>query len=123
MTTLRYTLEPTLKENTMNRSLIVFTGIASIAIIWALSTQLDNSVQAGSSAKMSGSAKIDAFAKIPTVANRKPHRLAVQVDVNDPAIMNLALNNVSNTIQHYSEIGQKVEIEMVAFGPGLHMLR
>jgi hypothetical protein len=25
--------------------------------------------------------------------------------------------------QHYSEIGQKVEIEVVAFGPGLHMLR
>jgi hypothetical protein len=37
--------------------------------------------------------------------------------------MNLALNNVSNVAQHYSEIGQKVEIEVVAFGPGLHMLR
>jgi intracellular sulfur oxidation DsrE/DsrF family protein len=47
----------------------------------------------------------------------------VQVDVNDPAVMNLALNNVSNAAQHYSEIGQKVEIEVVAFGPGLHMLR
>jgi intracellular sulfur oxidation DsrE/DsrF family protein len=30
---------------------------------------------------------------------------------------------VSNAAQHYSEIGQKVEIEVVAFGPGLHMLR
>lgn len=47
----------------------------------------------------------------------------MQVDVNDPAIMNLALNNVSNAAQHYREIGQKVEIEVVAFGPGLHMLR
>jgi intracellular sulfur oxidation DsrE/DsrF family protein len=47
----------------------------------------------------------------------------VQVDVNDPAIMNLALNNVSNLAQHYSDLGQKVEIEVVAFGPGLHMLR
>jgi intracellular sulfur oxidation DsrE/DsrF family protein len=37
--------------------------------------------------------------------------------------MNLALNNISNTVQHYSEIGQKVEVELVAFGPGLHMLR
>jgi intracellular sulfur oxidation DsrE/DsrF family protein len=37
--------------------------------------------------------------------------------------MNLALNNVSNAIQHYAELGQKVEIELVAFGPGLHMLR
>ena len=53
----------------------------------------------------------------------QPHRLAVQVDVNDPAVMNLALNNVSNAAQHYRELGQKVEIELVAFGPGLHMLR
>jgi uncharacterized protein len=30
---------------------------------------------------------------------------------------------VSNAAPHYSEIGQKVEIEVVAFGPGLHMLR
>jgi intracellular sulfur oxidation DsrE/DsrF family protein len=30
---------------------------------------------------------------------------------------------VANTAQHYREIGQKVEIEVVAFGPGLHMLR
>jgi hypothetical protein len=37
--------------------------------------------------------------------------------------MNLALNNVSNVAKHYSEIGQKIEIEVVAFGPGLHMLR
>src|SRR6266850_7063469 len=51
------------------------------------------------------------------------HRVAVQVDVNDPAVMNLALNNVSNVAQHYHEIGEKVEIEVVAFGPGLHMLR
>ena len=43
--------------------------------------------------------------------------------LNDPAIMNLALNNVSNMAHHYHEIGEKVEIEVVAFGPGLHMLR
>jgi intracellular sulfur oxidation DsrE/DsrF family protein len=49
--------------------------------------------------------------------------VAVQVNVNDPAVMNLALNNVSNVDQHYHDIGEKVEIEVVAFGPGLHMLR
>jgi hypothetical protein len=37
--------------------------------------------------------------------------------------MNLALNNVSNAAKHYGDLGQKVEIEVVAFGPGLHMLR
>jgi intracellular sulfur oxidation DsrE/DsrF family protein len=37
--------------------------------------------------------------------------------------MNLALNNVNNVVQHYGALGQKVEIEVVAYGPGLHMLR
>lgn len=54
---------------------------------------------------------------------KKPHRLAVQVDVNDAAAMNLALNNVVNVARHYTAQGDEVEIEIVAFGPGLHMLR
>jgi intracellular sulfur oxidation DsrE/DsrF family protein len=37
--------------------------------------------------------------------------------------MNLALNNVNNVVQHYGALGQTVEIEVVAYGPGLHMLR
>ena len=90
----------------MNRSFIVFAGVVSIALALVLSTQI------------STSAKISA----PT-NQQQPHRLAVQDDVNDPAVMNLALNNVSNAAQHYRELGQKVEIEVVAFGPGLHMLR
>jgi len=49
--------------------------------------------------------------------------VAVQVDVNDPAVMNLVLNNVSNVAQHYREVGEEVNIEVVAFGPGLHMSR
>jgi intracellular sulfur oxidation DsrE/DsrF family protein len=93
----------------MNRSIV---GVVSIAFALVLSTQI------------SSSAKISAPAKNSAVVNQKqPHRLVIQVDVNDPAVMNLALNNVSNVAQHYSEIGQKVEIEVVAFGPGLHMLR
>lgn len=53
------------------------------------------------STQISSSAKISAPAKIGTAANQKqPHRVAVQVDVNDPAIMNLALNSVSNMAQH-----------------------
>ena len=102
----------------MNRSFVVFAGAAAIGLILVLSTQTSRSAQIGTSTKL------NTDAKMATTANRtQPHRLAVQVDVNDPATMNLALNNVSNTVQHYSEIGQKVEIEVVAFGPGLHMLR
>ena len=108
----------------MNRSFTVFAGVASIALALVLSTQISSSAQNSTSAQISAPAKINAPAKISTAANQKrPHRLAVQVDVNDPAVMNLALNNVSNAAQHYSDIRQKIEIEVVAFGPGLHMLR
>jgi uncharacterized protein len=100
-----------IKESTMNRSLIVFAGVTSMLTL-VLSTQI------------SISAELGAPARIRTAANQKlPHRVAVQVDVNDPAVMNLALNNVSDVAQHYRDVGEKVDIEVVAFGPGLHMLR
>jgi intracellular sulfur oxidation DsrE/DsrF family protein len=53
----------------------------------------------------------------------KTHRLILQVNTNDPPAMNLALNNATNVAQHYRELGEKVTIEVVTFGPGLHMLR
>ena len=37
--------------------------------------------------------------------------------------MNLALNNAANVDQYYRDMGEQVEIEIVTFGPGLHMLR
>ena len=52
-----------------------------------------------------------------------PHRIAVHVNENDPQRMNMALNNVQNMKAYYDAAGQKVEIEVVAYGPGLHMLR
>ncbi len=51
------------------------------------------------------------------------HRVVLHVDDNDPARMNLALNNASNVLDHYREKGQLAEVEIVAYGPGLHMLR
>jgi intracellular sulfur oxidation DsrE/DsrF family protein len=51
------------------------------------------------------------------------HRLILQVNTNDPAMMNLALNNAANVDQYYKDLGEPVEIEIVTFGPGLHMLR
>src|SRR5438874_1499810 len=53
----------------------------------------------------------------------KPHHLILQVNVNDPAMMNLALNNATNVAQYYNDRGEKATIEVVTFGPGLHMLR
>ena len=58
----------------------------------------------------------------PQIA-RKPHQLILQVNSNDPAMMNLALNNATNVAQYYRELGEPVSIEVVTFGPGLHMLR
>ncbi|WP_245471179.1 hypothetical protein [Bradyrhizobium genosp. SA-3] len=54
---------------------------------------------------------------------RKPHRLILQVNSNEPAMMNLTLNNATNVAQYYRDLGEPVSIEVVTFGPGLHMLR
>ena len=53
----------------------------------------------------------------------KPHRIAIHVDQNDAAVMNLALNNATNVIQYYREKGEVVDVDVVTYGPGLHMLR
>lgn len=53
----------------------------------------------------------------------KPHRLLIHVDQNDPAVMNLALNNATNVIEYYHAKGEEVDVDIVAYGPGLHMLR
>ncbi|SFJ41118.1 hypothetical protein SAMN05216304_107249 [Bosea sp. OK403] len=60
--------------------------------------------------------------KRPSV-EKKVHRLVLQVNTNEPGTMNLALNNATNVAQYYQERGDKVEIEIVTFGPGLNMLR
>ncbi len=51
------------------------------------------------------------------------HRLVIQVDQNDPAVMNLALNNATNVIEYYRAKGEDVDLDVVTYGPGLHMLR
>jgi uncharacterized protein len=67
----------------------------------------------------------NASASKPTVAAiaHKTHHLILQVNTNDPAMMNLALNNATNVEQYYKARGEKVEIEVITFGPGLNMLR
>jgi uncharacterized protein len=57
------------------------------------------------------------------IAEGKPHRIAIHVDQNDPAIMNMVLNNATSVIEHYRARNEDVEIDVVAYGPGLHMLR
>jgi intracellular sulfur oxidation DsrE/DsrF family protein len=58
-----------------------------------------------------------------TQGSEKPHRVAIQVNQNDPAVMNLALNNATNVIEYYRAKGEDVDVDVVTYGPGLHMLR
>ncbi len=51
------------------------------------------------------------------------HKLVLQVSDNDPSKMNAALNVAANVSRHYSSLGEEVDIKIVAFNAGLHMLR
>jgi intracellular sulfur oxidation DsrE/DsrF family protein len=64
-----------------------------------------------------------ALATSALAADGKTHRIAIQVDQNDPAVMNMVLNNATNVIEYYRGKGEDVDVEVVAYGPGMHMLR
>jgi intracellular sulfur oxidation DsrE/DsrF family protein len=49
------------------------------------------------------------------------YRVVFQISDNDPAKWNLALNNVRNIQQDLGR--ENVDIEVVAYGPGLNMLK
>ena len=57
------------------------------------------------------------------LADGKPHHVAIQVDQNDPQVMNMVLNNATNVIEYYRGRNEEVSVDIVAYGPGLHMLR
>lgn len=56
-------------------------------------------------------------------ATDETRRIVLHVDADDPKTMNLALNNAKNIAAWYEEKGIPVEIRIVTYGPGLHMLR
>lgn len=62
---------------------------------------------------------VSAFA---AMAEGVTHYVAIHVDESDPKVMNMALNNAKNVSAYYESQGDKVVIEMVAYGPGLQML-
>ncbi len=51
------------------------------------------------------------------------HKVAIHVDEEKLSTMNMALNNAANIAKHYADRGEEVAIEIVTYGPGLHMLR
>lgn len=87
-------------------------------------TQKHTAMKPAKSSAKAQTKKSSAFALADEApAEKKEHRLLLQVNSNDPAVMNLALNNAMNVAQYYKETGENVKIEVVTFGPGLHMLR
>ena len=56
-------------------------------------------------------------------ADNKSHKLALQISDNAPDKMNAVLNVAANVSRYYSDKGEEVEIEIVAFNAGMHMLR
>src|SRR5712675_1339667 len=60
---------------------------------------------------------------IAVAADAKSHRVSIQVDQNDPQVMNLALNNATNIVEYYRGKNEDVDVDIVTYGPGLHMLR
>ena len=62
-----------------------------------------------------------AFLALAAYAQAEKHRVVIQVSDADPAKWTLALNNARNIQQ---ELGKdNVQIEIVAYGPGLPMLK
>ncbi|SDO13873.1 hypothetical protein SAMN05216196_103519 [Lutimaribacter pacificus] len=50
-------------------------------------------------------------------------KVAIHVDEDNVKTMNMALNNAANIAKYYESQGQEVVIEIVTYGPGVHMLR
>ncbi|NVK29862.1 MAG: DsrE family protein [Gammaproteobacteria bacterium] len=56
-------------------------------------------------------------------AHAETYKVAIHVDENDPAVMNMALNNAQNVEKYYEAQGDDVIVEVVAYGPGLNMFK
>jgi len=86
-----------------------------------------NAVNAGYREPRAPSSAVAAPANVqvstPAQSKMKAHHVVIQIDQDDSAVMNLALNNAENMKKFYESRGEAVEIEFVAFGGGLKMMR
>jgi uncharacterized protein len=83
----------------LRAAVVAFASLSMISACSAANTKAQNSAKA----------------HLPII---KDHRLLIQVDQNDPAVMNLALNNATNVIEYYRAKGQDVNVDIVTYGPG-----
>ena len=106
-------------------TVVAFMSLCLISASLAENTKVQRSTKAHTtkahlSAGLADKTKAQRSIKAPAA---KAHRLVIQVDQNDPAVMNLALNNATNVIDYYRAKGEDVNVDVVTYGPGLHMLR
>ncbi|MGO4713181.1 DsrE family protein [Bradyrhizobium sp. 2TAF24] len=57
------------------------------------------------------------------VVRSKSHRIVFQVNSEEPTTMRHAITNALNAARSYGENNEPVAIEIVAYGPGVHMFR
>jgi intracellular sulfur oxidation DsrE/DsrF family protein len=92
--------------------------LSTLAFLFVAATALAATVGAGAPALAQSKQT-----KPSKAAASVQHKVAIQVNQNDKAVMELALNNAKNIAEYYKAKGEPVAIELVAYGPGLHMLR
>jgi len=100
----------------MTRSLPMFLSLTMLSV---LSTGSESFSQTQATHARPATTRLS-IAKPPAP---KVHQVVIQVTQNDPALMNMALNNAENLSRYYQQKGESAQIEFVAYGPGLHMLR
>ena len=105
----------------MMRKLFCQVTVVAFASLFLIPASLADDTKAQPPTKSHPSAGL--ADKTSAQPSAKAHRLAIQVDQNDPAVMNLALNNATNVIEYYRAKGEDVDVDVVTYGPGLHMLR
>ena len=97
---MNYQLTPKMRTQTRNQNAILYYLLKMLAIGLLVIVPLSTSL-----------------------ADEKIHRIVMQISSGDPARMNLILNNASNINKYYLDKGEEAKIEIVAYGPGLTMLR
>ncbi len=72
-------------------------------------------------ALLGGAMLLGALALPATTLAADKSKMVIQISDNDPAKWNLALNNIKNV---QKDLGKdNVELEVVAYGPGINMLK
>ena len=92
-------------------------------VAFAAAAMALSGLQASSGAEAQAPVKQAAQIKDAKSTAAAKHKVAFQVNQNDKVVMDLTLNNAKNVLDYYKAKGETVAIEIVTYGPGLHMLR